>query len=165
MLVKRDARLTRIFVNVPAVIYERGRASERKTKANPLKQPANDVSSSVSAWTSLLSLPYPLFTAWASNDCWSHSVSLVLQVRLTDEALGLTDGVGDKESEPGAAIEMTTLPLAAAMIVGEDTCPQCSSASAKTSFMTFDELADVGAINNRAAANPSSVIGPVNPSV
>lgn len=81
------------------------------------------------------------------------------QVRLADFGECDADGVKQRpEPESGAAIEMTALasptPAATSVILGDDTCPQCSSASAKTSFMTFDELADVGAINNRAANLP-----------
>ncbi|KAI9557602.1 putative sNPF receptor [Daphnia sinensis] len=55
------------------------------------------------------------------------------------------------QQQPSAVIELTPMTYSS---VTSDTCPQCSSAAAKTSFMTFDELAD--AIIISGANNPSA---------
>lgn len=54
-------------------------------------------------------------------------------------------------NQPSAVIELTPMTYSS---VTSDTCPQCSSSAAKTSFMTFDELAD--AIIISGANNPSA---------
>jgi hypothetical protein len=57
--------------------------------------------------------------------------------------------------QPSVVIELTPMTYSP---VTSDTCPQCSSSAAKTSFMTFDELADASAViitNSSAANNPS----------
>ncbi|XP_057366898.1 prolactin-releasing peptide receptor-like [Daphnia carinata] len=55
------------------------------------------------------------------------------------------------QQQPSAMIELTPMTYSS---VTSDTCPQCSSAAAKTSFMTFDELADAIVISS--ANNPST---------
>jgi hypothetical protein len=62
--------------------------------------------------------------------------------------------------QPSVVIELTPMTYSP---VTSDTCPQCSSSAGKTSFMTFDELADGSALiiaNSTAATaanNPSAV--------
>lgn len=63
-----------------------------------------------------------------------------------------------QQQQPSVVIELTPMTYST---VTSDTCPQCSSSAAKTSFMTFDELADASALiitNSPAAAanNPSA---------
>ncbi|XP_046438496.1 prolactin-releasing peptide receptor-like isoform X1 [Daphnia pulex] len=63
-----------------------------------------------------------------------------------------------QQQQPSVVIELTPMTYSP---VTSDTCPQCSSSAAKTSFMTFDELADASALiitNSPAAAanNPSA---------
>lgn len=55
--------------------------------------------------------------------------------------------------QPAAGIELTLMTYSS---VTSDTCPQCSSSTAKTPFMAFDELADAIVITNSGVNNPST---------
>lgn len=52
----------------------------------------------------------------------------------------------NRQQPLASVIELTPLAFSS------DTCPQCSSVAAKTSFMTFDELADVTGLTSTTMA-------------